>query len=82
MVTTKENQKCTMKMRQENKCTCNTKITKCELNLMLKQVRTLVQTTFKSVNFRCLIRSNRDLKQWHNIMSASFLNSNWFGRKV
>jgi hypothetical protein len=27
-------------------------------------------------------RSNRDLKQWHNNVSASFLTSNWFGRKA
>jgi hypothetical protein len=42
-------------MCQENKCTCTNKITKCEFNLMLKREETLVQTTFKSVNFRCLI---------------------------
>jgi hypothetical protein len=44
-----------MKMCQENKCTCVTKITKCEFNLTLQRVGTLVQTTFKNVNFRCSI---------------------------
>jgi hypothetical protein len=50
-----KNIRCTMKMRQENTCTCTNKITKCELSLLLKREGTLIQTTFKSVNFRCLI---------------------------